>query len=204
MEDARRRRFLGGTMAILAVLATTAMTWPGGGGPAPDGAQAFPGVRSIGQILEKAAHEERAQARATRDTLHGSAVELASLPTARGSRHEAKGRKAGTGAATLSVAREFAQAFVVYEIGGEKKTFKAGFDATATDQLVKALLQRPPRQPADGKVPKAKVVNVVAGPSKGKVHQVSVSLLRVGVTSELRLDLERGAGKEWQVTNVLG
>lgn len=191
-------------MAVLAVLATAAMMWPGGGGPAPAGAQAFPGLTSLGQILEKATHEKRAEAQDSLNTLHGSAVDFAALPTARGSRHEAKGRKAGSGAAALSVAREFAQAFVVYEVGGEKKTFKAGFDATATDQLVKALLQRPPRQPADGKVPKAKVVNVVAGPSKGKVHQVSVSLLRVGATSELRLEMEQGVGKKWQVTNVLG
>ena len=53
-------------------------------------------------------------------------------------------------------------------------------------------------------MPQAKVVNVVAGPSKGSVYTVSVSLLRVGVTSELRLELEQGVGKKWQVTNVLG
>ncbi|MBS1894838.1 MAG: hypothetical protein JST59_26350 [Actinobacteria bacterium] len=200
MDDKRRRRLLGGMMAILAVLATAAMMWPGGGGPAPDGAQAFPGLTSIGEILKKAAQEERSEAR----------KESTGPKAGNGKKGEggkkatASAKQAGSGAAALSVAREFAQAFVVYEVGGEKKTFKAGFDATATAQLVKALLHRPPRQPADGKVPKAKVVNVVAGPSKGKVRQVSVSLLRVGVTSELRLDLERGVGKQWQVTNVLG
>ena len=113
-------------------------------------------------------------------------------------------RPGAAGHAALAVAREFAQAFVVYETAGEKETFKAGFDATATAQLTKALLQRPPRQPADGKVPKAKVVNVVAGPSKGKARTVSVSLLRVGVTSELRIEMEQGVDKKWQVTNVLG
>ena len=79
-----------------------------------------------------------------------------------------------------------------------------GVGQTSTRQLSRSLLHRPPRQPANVKVPKAKVVNVVAGPSKGKVYEVSVSLLRVGVTSELRLQLEQGPGKKWQVTDVLG
>ena len=67
------------------------------------------------------------------------------------------------------------------------------------------------RPPVKAKVPRAKVLNVVAGPSQGSVYKVSVSLLRVGVTSELRLDMERikAAGKsgksaEWRVINVLG
>jgi hypothetical protein len=178
MEENRRRRILGGMMAVLALVATAAMMWPGGGAPAPAGAQAFADGTSLGEVLAHATREMRA---------------------------EAAGRpRVSQGSAALAVAREFAQAFVVYETGGEKKTFKAGFDATATDQLVKALLQRPPRQPTGAKVPRAKVVNVVAGPSKGRVHQMSVSLLRIGVTSELRLKMERGVGKKWQVTNVLG
>lgn len=111
------------------------------------------------------------------------------------------------GPAALKVAREFAQGFVVYETGGEESDFRDAFEASATPELTKALLQRPPKQPAGVKVPRAKVLNVVAGPSQGKVYKVSVSLLRVGVTSELRLDMEKtGSGKrvEWRVTNVLG
>jgi hypothetical protein len=115
------------------------------------------------------------------------------------------------GAAALKVAREFAQGFVVYETGGETSGFRDAFKASAIPQLTKALLKRPPKQPAGVKVPRAKVLNVVAGPSQGSVYKVSVSLLRVGVTSELRLDMERikTAGKsgkraEWRVTNVLG
>jgi hypothetical protein len=65
-------------------------------------------------------------------------------------------------------------------------------------------MQRPPRQPDGVKVPRAKVLNVVAGPSQGTVYKVSVSLLRVGVTSELRLDMEKLKRGEWRVTNVLG
>jgi hypothetical protein len=102
------------------------------------------------------------------------------------------------------VARRFAEAFVVYEIGGIDTKVRKAFDQTSTKQLSRSLLHRPPRQPASVKVPQAKVVNVVAGPSKGRVYTVSVSLLRVGVTSELRLQMEQGVGKKWQVTNVLG
>jgi hypothetical protein len=106
--------------------------------------------------------------------------------------------------AAKRVARRFAQAFVVYETGGVDSKVRATFGATTTKQLSKSLLHRPPRQPATVKVPRAKVVNIVAGPSKGSVYSVSVSLLRVGVTSELRLEMEQGAHKKWQVTNVLG
>ena len=53
-------------------------------------------------------------------------------------------------------------------------------------------------------MPKAKVVNVVPGPSHGGVYPVSVSLLRVGLTSELRLEMEKLKGEGWRVTNVLG
>jgi hypothetical protein len=101
-------------------------------------------------------------------------------------------------------ARRFAQAFVVYEVGGVDGKVRSEFGHTSTKQLSRALLHRPPRQPAAVKVPRAKVVNVVAGPSKDGVYPVSVSLLRVGATSELRLELEQGVGKKWQVTNVLG
>jgi hypothetical protein len=106
--------------------------------------------------------------------------------------------------AAKRVARRFAAAFVVYETGGIDAGVRKAFGQTTTKQLSKALLRRPPRQPASVKVPRAKVVNVVAGPSEGSVYSVSVSLLRVGVTSELRLQMERGPGKKWQVTNVLG
>lgn len=107
-------------------------------------------------------------------------------------------------AAAIAVAREFAQAFVVYETGGDRETVRDGFVATATPRLRKALLRRPPRQPAGVEVPRAKVVNVVPAPSRGSVYPLSVSLLRVGVTSELRLEMERLKNKHWRVVNVLG
>ncbi len=109
------------------------------------------------------------------------------------------------GPAAVAVASEFADAFVSYEIGGaEDPSVQKAFAATATPQLAQALLQRPPRQPASVKVPEAKVLNIVPAPSKGGVFPISVSLLRVGTTSELRLEMEKPKGKRWRVTNVLG
>lgn len=108
------------------------------------------------------------------------------------------------GPAAIAVARKFANAFVVYETGGDLAVVRRSFGATATPELSKGLLQRPPRQPAGVKVPQAKVLNVVAAPSHGKIYPLSVSLLRVGVTSELRLEMEQLKNQGWRVTNVLG
>lgn len=108
------------------------------------------------------------------------------------------------GPAAIAVAREFADAFVAYETGGEKSEVRKAFKATATPELTRALLQRPPRQPAGIAVPKAKVLNVVPAPSHGSIYPLSVSLLRVGVTSELRLEMEQLKNKDWRVIDVLG
>jgi len=120
------------------------------------------------------------------------------------------------GPAAIAVAREFAGAFVLYETGRDTTAVKTIFHKTATPELAKALIQRPPRLPADVKVPEAKVLNIVAGPKHGDTYTLSVSLLRVGVTSELRLDMQKApAGKagggsaesdkvRWLVTDVLG
>ncbi|HEV7614996.1 MAG TPA: hypothetical protein VGO36_02055 [Solirubrobacterales bacterium] len=108
------------------------------------------------------------------------------------------------GPAALAVADQFAAAFLRYETGGSDPAVRGGFAATATPELAQALLKRPPRLPANVKVPKAKVLNVVPAPSNAGVFPVSVSLLRVGVTSELRLQMEKLKGDGWRVTNVLG
>jgi hypothetical protein len=108
------------------------------------------------------------------------------------------------GPAAIAVARKFAEGFVVYETGGEASAFRKAFEDTATPELSKALLRRPPHQPAGVKVPKAKVLNIVAAPSHGTIYPLSVSLLRVGVTSELRLEMEQLKNQGWRVTNVLG
>ncbi|HEX6205311.1 MAG TPA: hypothetical protein VFZ29_05835 [Solirubrobacterales bacterium] len=112
------------------------------------------------------------------------------------------GPPAGPGA--IAVARKFADAFVVYETGGEESAVRKAFKATAVPEVTQALMQRPPRQPAGVEVPKAKVLNVVPAPSHDRIYPVSVSLLRVGATSELRLEMEQLKDKQWRVTNVLG
>lgn len=108
------------------------------------------------------------------------------------------------GPAAIAVARKFAGAFVVYETGGDKTEVREAFAATATPEVTKALMQRPPRQPEGIEVPKAKVLNVVPAPSHDRIYPVSVSLLRVGSTSELRLEMEQLKNKQWRVVNVLG
>jgi hypothetical protein len=112
-------------------------------------------------------------------------------------------KPAGPPAAT--VGRQFAGAFVLYEIGRKSAQVETTFKQTATPRLAHELLRRPPRQPAGVKVPKAKVLNVVAGPHKGDTFTLSVSLLRVGVTSELRLEMQRNPKTGvWQVADSLG
>jgi hypothetical protein len=109
------------------------------------------------------------------------------------------------GPPATKVAGQFAGAFVLYEIGRKTSQVETTFNATATPRLAHELLRRPPRQPAGVKVPKAKVLNVVAGPHKGDTFTLSVSLLRVGVTSELRLEMQRDPKTGvWQVADSLG
>jgi hypothetical protein len=108
------------------------------------------------------------------------------------------------GKEAIAVAHQFSNAFVVFETGGDETTVRKAFAATATPALAKSLLKRPPRLPANVKVPEARVLNIVAGPSHGGIYDLSVSLLRVGVTSELRLEMEKLKGEGWRVTNVLG
>jgi len=117
----------------------------------------------------------------------------------------ASGKVADPGPAAIDVARRFSDAFVLYETGRSDPEVRAALDATASPRLTRALLRRPPRLPANVKVPKAKVLNVVPGPRSGDTFTLSASLLRVGVTSELRLDVQREESSgQWQVTDVLG
>jgi hypothetical protein len=131
-----------------------------------------------------------------------TAATTAGSTGATASRASVEGPPAGP--AAVAVARKFADAFVVYETGGDNAAVRKSFKATAVPQVTKALLQRPPRQPAGVKVPEAKVLNVVPAPSHDRIYPVSVSLLRVGSTSELRLEMEQLKNKQWRVTNVLG
>jgi hypothetical protein len=149
-------------------------------------------------------------AAATNNTGNAATDTISSSPAARPAGASASASTSVTadgppaGPAAVAVAHEFAEGFVAYETGGDKSTVRKAFKATATPELTKALLRRPPRQPAGVTVPKAKVLNVVPAPSHGSIYPLSVSLLRVGVTSELRLEMEQLKNKEWRVTNVLG
>jgi hypothetical protein len=107
------------------------------------------------------------------------------------------------GSAAMKVARRFSEAFLFYEIGERPARAKTVFGETATPELATALSERPPRLPADAEVPKARVVNLLPGPRAGKAYTVSVSMLRLGLTSELRLELNRQQGA-WVVTDVRG
>lgn len=108
------------------------------------------------------------------------------------------------GPAAMKIARRFSEAFVFYEVGKRQADAKTVFSETASPRLARALTKRPPRLPANTEVPKARVVNLVPGPRRGKDYTVSVSLLRVGLTSELRLSLRHGSDGGWEVTDVLG
>lgn len=109
------------------------------------------------------------------------------------------------GPAATKVAHRFAGAFVLYETGKTTPKVRATFAETATPQLTRDLLRRPPRLPANTEVPKAKVVNIVPGPKRGDSYTMSVSLLRVGITSELRIDVGRDEKSgEFQVEHIDG
>ena len=139
-----------------------------------------------------------------KSTADATSATAAAAPPSTGA--GAAGAPATAGPAAVKVVRQFAAAFVLYETGrGEEDALRTAFAETATPKVIHSLLQRPPRLPADVKVPQAKVLNVVAGPQSGTTFTFSISLLRVGVTSELRVDVERNpkSGK-WQVTDVLG
>jgi hypothetical protein len=101
------------------------------------------------------------------------------------------------------VAWDFADAFVGYEVGHSDKATESTFAATATKSLAKALESDPPRLPANGKVPRARVLNVVLGAADKQQVTASVSLVRMRAMSELRLTLTR-AGDSWRVAQVLG
>jgi len=107
------------------------------------------------------------------------------------------------GPTAMRVARRFADAFVLYEIGQSPDRTAAAFEETTSARLETALEERPPRQPDGIQVPKARVLNLVPGPRSGSAYTVSVSLLRLGVTSELRLQIEKQNG-DWVVTDVRG
>lgn len=178
-------------------------------GAAPDfQAAVAKGLSNAGSAKPAGAHA--ASAKGASSSTASAAAGTASSDATPSSASSSSGANAATvagapaGPAAISVARDFAGAFVLYETGASASAVRKAFGESATPELSRSLMRRPPRLPANVTVPKAKVVNVVAAPSHGRVYPVSVSLLRVGVTSELRLEMEQLKGQRWLVTNVLG
>jgi len=128
---------------------------------------------------------------------------IASAPSEEAAATASSKKPVPAGPAAMKVARRFSEAFVFYEIGERPARAKTVFGETATPELAAALGERPPRLPADATVPKARVLNLVPGPRAGKAYTVSVSMLRVGLTTELRLELNKQQG-QWLVTDVRG
>jgi hypothetical protein len=101
------------------------------------------------------------------------------------------------------VAWQFSQAFVGYEVGKSSKKTDTAFAVTATKPLAKSLVADPPRLPSNGKVPQARVLNVVLGAAGKEQVTASVSLVRLRAISEVRLTLTK-TNDQWRVAQVLG
>lgn len=116
-----------------------------------------------------------------------------------------KGRpaKTVTEADAVTTGKRFAAAFVSYEIGKNGDEVAATFAEIATPALAKALEGRPPRLPADGEVPKARVANILVGERSKREIELSVAIARLEAVSELRLTLVQRKD-HWVVSEVLG
>jgi hypothetical protein len=184
--------------------AATAKAAPAAAAPVLQGANPDFAAEADSGVARSSADSSAVEAPTSSASTAGSTSEVArSAGSSDPAAAAASERTAGP--AAIKVAHQFAGAFVLYEIGRKSSDVRGVFNETATPQLAHALLQRPPRQPAGTAVPKAKVLNVVPGPHHGDTYTLSVSLLRVGVTSELRLDMRRDPKThQWQVTGALG
>jgi hypothetical protein len=102
------------------------------------------------------------------------------------------------------VAWRFAEAFVLYEVGKASPQTAAEFAATAEPALAKALSASPPRLPASGKVPEARVLNVVLADRSKRQVTASISLVRLRAVSEIRLTMSHTKANGWRVVQVVG
>jgi hypothetical protein len=172
-------------------------------GATPDFTPEAAGGAGKGAAAAKATSHPSSSPAAVESTAAGTSA----LPESAASTPAPNATAAKPGPAATKVVRKFAGAFVLYETGrGDPAALRSVFAETTTPQFARQLLKRPPRLPADVKVPQAKVLNVVAGPAQAdNTFTYSISLLRLGVTSELRVDIQRNekSGK-WQVTEALG
>lgn len=217
----RRGRAAMATGLVLAagIAATAGAVWAGDGtsakAPEVRGGAALaaqlstpePASKPEGPVLRGAAPVFGAAAGETASAADSVAASTSTAAPADGS--AASGAKTAAtpkspDAAVTGTARRFAEAFVLYEIGLDDGDVRKAFDGVATPGLAKALANRPPRQPGQVDVPRAKVLNVVLGPKRGKdFRSASISLLRVGSVSELRVDLRR-TKSGWLVGDVKG
>ena len=217
----------GALAALAAAAVVVGVLWaPGDGGSGKKAAVPTPVAIATPTGQPRAEEPQGPVLKGTPPTFHagGAGVATAAKGAANGASGETSaGDEAGSGAAPLpeataasssatsvpagpeamKIARRFSEAFVFYEVGERSARAKTVFGETAIPRLATALAERSPRLPESGKVPKARVVNLVAGPRSGKAYTVSVSLLRVGLTSELRLEMKKSAGN-WLVTDVRG
>lgn len=164
-------------------------------GGSEQGAGSPGGVAAEGSGSDEAAAEGGGEAGADANGAAGSGEAAATSSAA---------KPVPAGREAMKAARRFSNAFVFYEVGEHPAHAKAVFGETASPQLAEALAERPPRLPQGARVPKARVVNLVPGPRRGRSYTISVSLLRLGVTSELRLSLAHSKAEGWRVVNVLG
>jgi hypothetical protein len=213
-----------GVLAIGAVAAGIALSNSGGGNGSAEVAKTFNGQpASVPVRVSKIAaapdgpvlHGVQPRFTPTASASAASAASLKGATAASGdaatvlksepsSSSAAKDGEKVAGPAAMDVAHRFAEAFVLYEIGKTDAKVRSDIAATASPVLTQALLKRPPRLPANVKVPEAKVLNIVPGPKQGDSYTLSISLLRLGATSELRIDMQRDKSGRWQVTDTLG
>jgi hypothetical protein len=181
-------------------LAQTAATAQSPAAEAPSGAVlqgAPPSFEVEGGAAGSAAAGDSAKAAVSSD------AEAVAATGATGTATTSSKKAVPAGPAAMRVARRFANAFLFYEIGVREERAHAVFAETTSAQLERALIERPPRQPEAVQVPQARLLNLVPGPRHGDTYTVSASLLRVGTTSELRLDMRKLQGN-WVVTDVRG
>jgi hypothetical protein len=193
VEDALSQRSRRAKVAIAAGAATVAMASAVGGAISAGGDPAAPVAQPAAfsaAVTPHSAHLTTLQGVAPQIQPGHAAPAPVQAPTK-------------TSAPPVQVAWQFAQAFVGYEVGRSNKKTDEAFGATATKPLVKSLAADPPRLPSSGKVPQARVLNVVLGAASKKQVTASVSLVRLRATSELRLTLTK-TGDVWRVAQVLG
>ena len=104
----------------------------------------------------------------------------------------------------MKVARRFAEAFVFYEIGEKPARTEGGLRRNHERRAWRRRSRNGRRASRPESMSRRPASSTSSpGPRSGSAYTVSVSLLRVGVTSELRLEIEKENG-DWVVTDVRG